>query len=214
MTVRESPDELLRQARRFDPTITLDELTGARLAASEHYSGTFTELCCIVDAELNRANRRRMSLFESLTHRGTFGSQGQDRRATTRRDPQMRHLLAARAVLSGQHRGIARGAMQFFDPVGQLSAHRKWLRGESDRKHCPPLAVLEKWAFGVDWTKVKRSCTPDRSKPGKYRLEWVGPIPGVNAMRLMPMRPATDRHQEMYEAARKLISDRLGPAVA
>ena len=43
MTVRESPTELLRQARRFDPNVSLDELTGARLAASEHGSGSFTE---------------------------------------------------------------------------------------------------------------------------------------------------------------------------
>ena len=58
-TVQESPRELLAQARRrVDDSITLDELTGARLIASELSRGTPEEMAAIVDAELNRSERK------------------------------------------------------------------------------------------------------------------------------------------------------------
>ena len=209
MTVRESPTELLRQARRFDPNVTLDELTGARLAASEHGSGSFTELCCIVDAELNRAERRGKSLYQSLTYRDTFGKQGRTRRASTRRDPRIRHLLAARAVISGKARGISRGATRFYDPKAQHRAHKRWKSGKSDRRHCPPLVILERWAFDLPWAKRKGACKLNRTRPGRHKLQWVGPIAGVDPLRLFLMRPATDQHQAFYDVARKLLEDGL-----
>ena len=52
-TVRESPRQLLAQARqRMDPEITLDELTAARLIVSEHARGSRQEMAAMVDAEL------------------------------------------------------------------------------------------------------------------------------------------------------------------
>ncbi len=217
MTVVQTPLQLLAQAHRIDPTITLDELTGARLAVSEHGRGTFTELCCIIDAEVNRAKRRKKTLYESLTYRGTFGRQGRHRRASTRQDPTMRHLLAARAVLSGPARGISRGAKQFFDPRAMVYSnrkYRKWLangkKGKSSGSSCDALSLLEAWSFAYP-KKGRTRCPPDRSRPGSHTLAWVGPIDGVDATRLMlmeRMRPG-EVHTRRYEAARALLTKRL-----
>ena len=213
-TVEQSPAELLEQARRFDPIVTLDELTGARLAASEHANGTFTELTCIVDSELERAQRRRLSLFQSLTHRGTFGKQGSDRPASTRRDPQIRHLLAARAVLSGRARGISLGSVRFFDPEAMQRMHakyRKWVNGGRQGEKpaivsCDALTLLEAWSFDYGRQGANR-CPPDRTKSGRDTLAWVGPIPGVDPLRLMLMKPMPigERHTRQYQAARALL---------
>ena len=211
-TVIQSPKELLKQARRYDPDVTLDELTGARLAASEHGSGSFTELCCIVDAEVNRAKRKGKSLYQSLTYKDTFGKQGRTRRASTRRDPRMRHLLAARAVLSGKARGISRGAVRFYDPKAQLNAHRRWKSGKSDRRHCHPLVILERWAFDYPWAKGKKACTLNRKRSGRHKLQWVGPIPSVDPFRLLLMRPATEDHQKLYELTRDMLKQRFAKA--
>ncbi|MCG8419451.1 MAG: hypothetical protein MJE77_16090 [Proteobacteria bacterium] len=208
-TVRESPNELLKQARRFEPAITLDELTGARLAASEFFGGTFSELCCIVDSELNRAKRRKKSLFRSLTFRGTFGQQGSERRASTRRDPQMRHLVAARAVLSGQKRGIARGAIQFFNPTVQLAMHQRWLNGNVKRRHCHPLVILERWCLDLPWAKGKGPCVLDRQRPGTRVLRWVGDIPGVDPTQLLLFAPGTRKYRSFYKAARNMLEKRI-----
>jgi hypothetical protein len=220
-TVRESPPSLLVQALRFDPRTTLDELTGARLAASEHGSGSFTELACIVDSELNRAKRRGKSLFDSLTHNGTFGSQGLTRRASTKRDPLMRHLLAARAVLSGPARGVSRGAVQFFDPrdMNRLNArYLAWVAGGRVGKRpsivtCDALGLLEAWSFAhPPKDKEGPRCPVDRSRMGSYTLAWVGPIPGVNPWRLMlmeRMKPGP-KHTRRYEAAREFLMSKTG----
>lgn len=220
-TVIESADRLLEQARKFDASITVDELTGARLAASEHHRGSFAELACIVDAELNRAERRGMSLYQSLTHEGTFGKQGSKRRASTRQDPKLRHLWAARAVLSGKARGISQGAERFFDPKAMDAMHTKykaWL--ESGRKgkqppavSCDALTLLEAWSFDLGRQGSSR-CPPDRSKPGSHPQAWVGPIPGVDAVRLMLMKPLPTgpEHTAQYEAARQTLRQGLAKA--
>lgn len=215
-TVVESPVELLTQALRFDPDVDLDELTGARLAASEYGNGTYTELACIVDTEVNRAKWRGLSLYDSLTYQDTFGKQGGTRPASTRLDPKIRHLLAARAVLSGKLRGISRGATRFFNPLGMESMnrrYRKWDEGGRIGKRplivsCDALTLLEAWSFDYG-KKEKRGnrCPPDRTKLGRRPLAWIGPIPGVNAMKLMLMKPMKrgDEHTRQYEAARDLI---------
>ncbi|MCG8422058.1 MAG: hypothetical protein MJE77_29395 [Proteobacteria bacterium] len=208
-TVRESPNELLKQARRFDPAITLDELTGARLAASEYFNGTFNELCCIVDSELNRAERRKKSLFRSLTFRGTFGRQGRSRRASTVRDPQRRHLLAARAVLSGRKRGISGGAFQFFNPTAQLVMHQRWLEGKVQRRHCHPLVILERWCLDLPWAKDKGPCVLDCKRPGTRTLRWVGEIPGVDPTRLLLFGPGTRKFYKFYQATRNMLEKRI-----
>ena len=220
-TVIESPSELLRQARRYDERITLAELTGARLAASEHASGSFVELACIVDAELNRAERKGRSLHTSLTYNDTFGKQGRKRPASTRRDPRYRHALAARAVTSGDARGISRGATRFFDPLAMERMHRKYKRWlASDRKgkrpsvvSCDALTLLEAWRFDLG-RKGKNRCPPDRTKYGRHTLAWVGDIPGVDPGRLLLMTPmpAGNEHMRQYASAREMLQARLGKA--
>ena len=207
-TVQQSPAELLQVARRRYPKLSLDEYTAARLAASEHFRGSFAELCAIIDAELNRALARHRSLFEHLTWRGTFGRQGRHRVASTRLDPWDIHVAAALGVLrTGAQRGISHGAVRFFDPRTQL-----WgaLRG----KWCHPLVVLERWSFDLPWLRVggkRKRCTLDRSKPGPSPQAWVGEIEGIDSLDLMLMRAASlgDDHQRRYEAARTLIQTRL-----
>jgi len=220
-TVRESAEVLLAQARRYDPKITLDELAGARLAASEYASGSFTELAAIVDSELNRAKRQGKSLFESLTHSGTFsgtfGRQAANKRpASTRRDPRLRHLMAARAVLSGRARGVSRGAVRFFDPKEMDRLHNtyvRWLKSDPKGKKplvvsCDALSLLEAWSFdlGRNPTTSNR-CPPNRAKRGKGTLAWVGPIAGVNPWHLMLMKPLPSGklHTRWFQAAKQAI---------
>ena len=216
--VEQGAMELLQQALVHDATIDLDELTGARLAASEHASGSFTELACIIDAELNRAERKGQSLFASLTHQARFGKQGGKRPASTRRDPQMRHLLAARQVIRGPARGISCGAIRFFDPEAMERMHaryRQWLAGGRTGKKpavvsCDALTLLEAWSF--DYGKRGRNrCPPDRNRPGRHPLAWVGRIPGVDPVRLLLMKPMPlgDQHTERYQAARQLLAREL-----
>lgn len=213
--VVQSPDELLAQARQYAPSITLDELTGARLIASEHDSATATEASCIVDSEANRAKRRGRSLFDSLTRGHGFGKQGRERPASTRLDPTLRQLWLVRQVLFGPTRGISRGAVRFFDPVSMWRMnyrYRRWLEnGRIGKKpaivSCNGWTLLEAWSF--DYGKQGKSrCPPDRTKTGPNTLAWVGPIAGVDATRLLLMKPMPlgAKHTEMYEAARKLLT--------
>ncbi len=217
-TVQEPPYELLARACQIDPFINMGELTGARLAKSEHGKGSFTELCCIVDSELNRARMKKISLFRSLTKNNRFGKQERGRPASTRLDPTMRHLLAARAVLRGDARGVSRGSTRFFDPLSmewQHRKYRKWLEGGKQGKKpgivsCDALGLLEVWCFDYG-KKGKNRCPPDRSRRGRDTLAWVGPIPGVDPGRLTlmkPMRPGPE-HTRRYEAARDLLRRRL-----
>jgi len=204
--------ELLEQARRAmrDPSITLDELAGARLAASEYERGTLVELACIVDAEVTRAVASRRSLYQSLTRGAGFGRQGQGsaRPASTARDPKWTHLWAARAVLSGAGRGIARGAVRFFDPEAMDVMHARWKAGRSKIvTSCDALSLLEAWSFDRP-RRGARACPFDPTKTGPRTQAWVGPIDGVNAWRLMLMRPepAGPVHLSQYLAAAGVIT--------
>jgi hypothetical protein len=198
--VRESPAELLEQARANDPTVSLEELTAARLIASEHDSGTETEWAAIVASELNRADRKGMTLYESLTLDGRFGRQGRktsrgNTRASTRRDSSIAQLRIARKVLSGELRGIAKGAQRFFDPRSQ----------DRGSYRCNALEILEKWSF--DYPRGTGRCF--RRRAGRRPVEWVGPVPGIDPYRLMLFRPARlplgPDHAQRFEAARDVI---------
>jgi hypothetical protein len=209
--VRESPEALLAQARAAarDPSITLDELAGARLAASEYGGGSLVELATVVDAEVSRAQKAGRSLFDSLTRGAGFGRQGQGskRPASTRLDPEFRHLWAARAVLVGMARGIARGATAFFNPAVMDSAHAAWKSGRgSIPTSCDALGLLELWSF--DRPRLGDSACPfDSTKVGADTRAWVGPIEGVDPWRLLLMKPAKTgaEHFGAYVAARQVI---------
>lgn len=204
---------LLAQARKraSDPAVTMDELAGARLAASEYETGTLAELACIVDAEVNRAARAKRSLYESLTRGAGFGRQGQGSRrpASTARDPKWAHLWAARAVLSGEARGIARGAVRFFDPQALDVMHTRWKAGRSKLvTTCDALSLLEAWSFDRP-RRGRVACPFDSNKTGTQTQAWVGAIDGVNPWHLMLMRPERTGpvHLSQYVAAVAVITN-------
>jgi hypothetical protein len=210
--VREAPEALLAQARAAarDPSITLDELAGARLAASEYGGGSLVELAAIIDAEANRAQAAGRSLFDSLTRGAGFGRQGQGskRPASTRLDPEFRHLWAARAVLVGMARGIARGAVAFFNPAAMDATHAAWKAGRgSIPTSCDALGLLELWSF--DRPRLgDAGCPFDSTKTGTVTRAWVGPIEDVDPWRLMLLKPAKTgaEHFGAYVAASKEIA--------
>lgn len=208
--VRESPVELLRLTRASakDPSITLDELAGARAAASEHGSGALVELACIVDVIANRAAKEGRSLFDVLTRGEGFGRGGGNKRpASTRLDPEFRHLWAARAVLSGFARGIARDAVAFFDPQAMDSLHAAWKAGKgSIPTSCDAMGLLEVWSFDRPRLGNAR-CPYDPSKVGKDTHAWVGPIVDVDPWRLLLLKRAAPgpEHFGAYVAARQAI---------
>jgi len=209
--VRESAAVLLQQARAVarDSGVTLDELAGARLAASEYGYGSLVELAAVVDVELNRAAKAGRSLFDSLTRGAGFGRQGQGgpRPASTRLDPEYRHLWAARAVLVGMARGMARGAVAFFNPEAMDKTHAAWKAGRgSIPTSCDAMALLELWSF--DRPRLGDSACPfDSSRVGIDTRAWVGPIVGVDPWRLLLMAPAKtgSEHFGAYVAARQVI---------
>ena len=215
-TVRETPQQLLAQARkRVGADLTLDELTAARLIVSEHSRGSAAEWAAMVDAELNRAESRNRTLTDHLTSAGTYGKQGgkhgkgKKRPASTRLDPTREHLRVARAVLGGELRGLSRGAVRFFDPAAQWSAHRKWLTGKSKRRHCHPAIIIERWTYNKPWDRRGLPCSL-RDRPGRQLQEWVGPIDGIDPLRVMLLRPAKPgkEHERRYREARRLILKR------
>jgi hypothetical protein len=220
--VSPAPDALLTQARELYPTLTLEEYTAARLAVSEHGSGSPAELCAIIDAELNRAIAKGVSLFQHLTA-GTgryWAYSGSAVRvpASTRTDPGRRHVGAAFAVLrSGAARGIAQGAHRFFDPRAQMYLHQR--DGVSH-----PLIVLEAWCYDKKYALVggqlpvpRRLVGGNEAQPwlsgvGDDLEEWVGPVDGVDAYQLMLFRKAHagERHNSAYLAARSVILNKAG----
>jgi hypothetical protein len=214
--VAPTDEELLAQAKRIDTATTLDELTAARLIASERGDGgTAVEWACIVDAELNRATASKRTLYQSLTRGAAFGSQGARRPASTRLDAHQGQLAIAREVLSGRARGIARGAVRFFDPLDANAEHRRyaaWLAAPNGRpapaRVCDALTILERWSFDLPFERGA-TCVLDRSRPGRDTQAWVGPIPDVDARRLMlfaPLAASDPRHGLAYQQARALLT--------
>lgn len=235
LTVSQSQDArvLIAEARERHPSreISVEEMTAARLIASEHGSANAATAACIVDAELNRAERKGKSLLSHLTA-GTaiYGRQGRHggitRPAATRQNPTLKHLEIAQAVLGGDARGISRGAERFFDPKAQLATHRTYRaakeRGERARiiASCHPLGTLKAWSYNLPKCGPNRCCSdlerasefgmPDPTAQRGPRPEsWVGPIPGVNPEKLMLMRPSryNAEHDRLYNAARRIIEE-------
>ena len=90
-----------------------------------------------------------------------------------------------------------------------MASHRKWLAGKSKYRHCHPAIVLERWCFNKAWDKKGPPCAL-RDKPGRHLQEWVGPIDGIDPLRVMllrPARPGAD-HERRYREARRLILER------
>lgn len=213
------PDELLAEARRVDSDVTLDELTAARLAASEHGRGSPAELACIIDAGVNGAEAAGESLTDHLTDkRGQYGPQDGSRPASTRLNANLRHLAAARAVLAGgELAGIALGARRFFSPQSQDAQHRAWKFGMSRKVHsCSALGLLTAWSYARPKCANGRRCCdggmPPSRPDGAHPESWVGPIEGVNPYVLMLIRPSAygPQHDALYQQAAAVIRSGSG----
>lgn len=211
---------LLVEAQRVDPKVTLDELTGARLISSEHGSGSPAEMACIIDAELNRAARKQKTLTDHLTGgTGIYGPQGGRRPAATRRNATLKHLAAARMVLTGGERGISKNAERFFDPRAQDRLHGKYKAGATGGRvySCRALGTLKAWSYDLPECGPHRCCAdgmPPKKDSGPKPEKWTGPIQGVDAYRLMLFAPSEygARHDAIYEAAQRVILTRSGMA--
>lgn len=170
--VAQQPAQLLEQAREIDPSVTLAEYTAARLIASEIGRGSPEEMAAVVDVLLERSS----DLTAYLTHDGRYGRQGSTRAASTARDPDTRHLAAARAVLGGDARGITHGASHFFSPRAQDALHRR----DPDRTPRGALEQLEHWSAD---------------------LAWIGPVAGIDPWHLLCLSPGADAHRTAAAAA-------------
>lgn len=203
----------LEKALTYDAGLTRDSYALARVVASEFGQGEPTEMCCIADAIVNHADARGLSLFDHITERtGQFGSQGHgsNRKMSSKLDPGPRHVEAALAIvrrgffgaLPPPLRGVAKGAYQFMDPKAQTSSN-----ADDAARNCPPLAVLESWTYARKILTHTGGCELADQRGGG-QLEWVGPIPGVDAYQLMLFRAATAQQDALYAAARRVIESR------
>lgn len=219
--VDQAPADLLVAARAAlgDDELHLETYTLARVIASEEFTATPEEWACLGDADLNRAARRGLSVFDHVTGKtGLYGEQRGARKVASSRDPAEVHVVVARALLSGEARGIARGAYRYFDPAAQLAV---WRRREGAAKPAPPLVVLERWCYdkafvrGTDQELVGgNERRPWLSGVGDDLEEWVGPIAGVDAYNLMLFRKADAGadHNRRYLEARQVIRSKNGAA--
>lgn len=212
--------DTLEAARAFDSSLTRDEYTLARIIKSEHGSGTPDDMCCIGDADCNKAKAAGKSIFDHATGgTGSYGGQGGARPVSTARSPGPRHIKAALAVLRWRWwfvvptpppaRGIAKGARRYFDPKTQDVLHARDPRSNS----CSAIGLLEAWTFARPKCNGVRCCAnglPVDGPNGSGQEEWVGPIAGVDAWQLMLMRPKTNAATQRanYELARKVIESR------
>ncbi|TXH47108.1 MAG: hypothetical protein E6Q97_27985 [Desulfurellales bacterium] len=199
--VAPAPAELLVQAQRVMPALTLDQYALARVVASELGNGAVAEQAAIAAADAMRAKQRGRGVHAHVVgNNGRYGRQGYaGRLVATSQDPSLGHVLLAREVLGGTATGAAGGGHVYFDAVVQLNL---WKAG---RKALHPAVILRKWTDN-------RSAQNCRLVDGRYtcdlgpaaasgRLEWVGPLAGVRPLRLMIFRSATANAAALNAAA-------------
>jgi hypothetical protein len=219
--VTSSSGALLAQAQRVDPSITLREYTLARVMASEAGSRPAAEVLTVGDCDLNRAAAEKRDLIDHVTGgSGTYGKQGSEavngrkRPVASSRDPSVRHLRAARLLLSGRARGIAHGARLYFDPRTQDAM---WAKGSPS--YMSAADILRKWTFALSVTSssmtsgrrvvtfAAESAADKTSVAGEY--EPVFPC-GVDPWNLLPLRPASNVNSQAarYDAAKRVIASK------
>ena len=144
--------------------VSVDVYSLARMVASEDYSATPETHLCLAETAYNKAKLRGQSVTRLLTyssksaHNTLYGEQAAGRWASTRVDPNGKHIAAAEAALSGT--SLANGATDFFDPATQDG--------------------------GIQGDHMLRMNSEDyiRGRDGEG-LHWVGPIAGVDPTRQM-----------------------------
>lgn len=194
--VDQDPQALLAQSRRrMGPSWTLDDDALARVMSSERGDGPVAEQLAIGDADINRARRAGVSVFDHATGRTKrYGRQGKPRPVSTARDAYVRQGRMVQ-LLRGEARGIARGAIQYFDPRTQ---YLQWLAGRAVH----PLVVLERWCFNKPWAGERARDSKGRQlaelgdapKGTSGKLIWVGAIDGVDPWRTLLLRPCSSKN--------------------
>ncbi len=194
----------VEEAQAYYPSraaeISRDVYTSARIIGSEKFDGTPAELCCIADADANKAAAYGKSIYDHATGGAGYGSQGGARPVSTARLPGPRHILAALAVVGelGPARGIAMGARRYFDPKAQ----RALLERDGIAHYCPPEVILKRWTYDLSWGSQRCSLGTTR---GGAQEEWIGPVDGVDPYTLMLFRPRTSSQDALYAEALKVI---------
>lgn len=221
---REPRFDTLEEARAVYRDLTLDEYALARVINSEADRRPVLEQACIADSDVNRARDRGRSLFDYITNgSGQFGGQGRGDDGVTRlqssaRPPGPKHVEVALAVLRRSWKawpfllppllGVSRGARQYFNPKVQDAMHAKDPASHS----CSALGLLRAWTFDTEKCGARRCCAGGAPAPdarrGRAQMEWVGPIPGVDAYQLMLIRPATANQGALYAEAVKVIESK------
>ncbi len=159
--VAESPDYLTQFSGENREVYSL-----ARMVASEDYSANAETMLALAEAARNKASARGVSLYTLLTrstrytsHDGYYGEQAAGKWASTRVDPNGKHVAAARLAVEA-NTSFSRGAVDFFAPALQDS--------------------------GVQGTTVLRKTSEEYIRE-RYEegLAWIGPISGIDPRKQM-----------------------------
>lgn len=177
--VTRTPEELLRDARRHVPDLTLEQYSLSRLIQAEGYAGKYDDdyigeaAARVAEAQavVNEAKRRKVSITTLLTGGdlpGYYGAQGRKGYAATSRDSTLWDCQIAQAVLSGDVPDLARGATNFLAPSVWGNAEARGVAPTQAGNELSRFAsVIERW--------------------GKTKA-WTGSIPGVDSYHLALFR--------------------------
>lgn len=148
--------------------LSLDVYALARMICSEYGSGSSAELLALAETTRNRARTAGVSIFSLLTRSssseraGKFGEQ-LGCWASTRLDPNGRHAAAARAALE-EGTSLVGAGDDFFDPRAQNAGTQ----------------------LGHALRQTAADYVSARAAEGR---QWIGPIDGINAYKLMVFAP-------------------------
>jgi hypothetical protein len=183
-----APEDLASQAG-----LDVDTYSLARMVSSEEGSGNAATLLCLAEAARNKAQQRGQSVSQLLTASkrsdadGNYSAQAAGKWASTRRDPNGRHVAAAQAALQ-QGTDLAAGAVDYFDPSSQDGGTQG----------------------GVALRKTSEDYIAQNAAQGLY---WVGPIADIDAYHLMLFAPGSGTADDALNivAQGRVGGDTMGP---
>ncbi len=174
--------------------LPLDVYSLARMVASENGSASSATLLALAEVARNKAAQRSETVTELLTRSsitiadGRYSEQAAGKWASTRLDPNGRHVAAATFAL-GEGSNVFGDAIDFFDP----SAQDKGQQGTHVLRQTSEEYIAARAAEG---------------------LQWIGPVDGVNPYRLMCFAPPVSGIADTAAAYQALMDGRLGKAPA
>lgn len=216
--VQELPEVLWRQAQRVIPDISLDEYSLARVIASEAGRRPSAERLVVGSCDVNRARRKGVSLAVHITRAGRYGSQGVGGRLqSSRLDPGEEHARDAMRIVR-EKRDDARGGTVYFNPRTQWACFSRPTEcavtgGLNHSQH--PEAIVTSWSYvvkrGTCGRDAQKRYVCPYGKPTGTRMQWVGPIVGVDPWQLMVFaETATAAHEAMTQQALQIVREGIG----